>query len=179
MATTSTRTSSSEAIVLSKKALLGRDMLVTLFTHDHGKVRAMARGVKTLTSRRAPHLQTGNLITVALSSRGNLFQIQETKLISAFSQLKAEPKKVEYLYLFFFLLDRLLPEGEGEEDVYTLTKQYLVDLSRNDNFTRDRLAEYWSQLLMVLGYIQEPKRLMELVATTQELINDRIPLRIS
>lgn len=106
-----------EAIVLRKRNLLGKDSLITLFTHDHGKANVIAKGLKKTTSRRAPHLQTANLVDVVYNVSNDRKYLDQSQLKSAFSGIKNEVGKMNYLYLIFFILDRLLPEDQKEEHV--------------------------------------------------------------
>src|SRR3989339_1447299 len=119
-----------EAIVLKKRDLLNRDVLISLFSQNLGRLTVFAKGVKKITSRRSPHLQTGDLINVLVSHKNDHYYLQESQLISGFSELKKEEKKVKQLYTFLFVLDRLLPEQQKETKTYNLTKNFLIDLSK-------------------------------------------------
>ena len=168
------KTSKTEGIIFKKKDLLERDYLLTIFTQEMGKVRAIAKGVKKITSRRAPHLQTGNLVNFVLSSRNDMFYIQDTVLISGFSELKNNQQKIEVLYAFFFILDRMLPEQQREDEVYNLTKKFIIDLSRSSSFSRIQFGSYLQSLLQVLGYVHNPLPLPELISTVESIIHEKI-----
>ncbi|MEK7109728.1 MAG: DNA repair protein RecO, partial [Patescibacteria group bacterium] len=71
------RSLKTEAIVLKKKDLLNKDVLISLFTQDLGRLTIFAKGVKKITSRRSPHLQTGNLINVLISHKNDHYYLQE------------------------------------------------------------------------------------------------------
>jgi DNA repair protein RecO (recombination protein O) len=118
-----------EAIVLKKRQLLQQDFVITLFTKELGKIKVIAKGIKKLTSRRAPHLETGNLINVVLSQKSEPHYLQQTELTSAFSAIKDDTDKMNYAYVFFFILDRILPEGQAEESLFNMTKKFLIDLT--------------------------------------------------
>ncbi len=163
-----------EAIVLRKRNLLGKDMLVSLFTEIEGKIVVTAKGVKNITSRRSPHLQTGNLINIQLNKKKDRNYLQGTSLISGFSELKKEQNKVNTLYQFFFVLERLLPEHQKEEITYNLTKSFLVKLSQSSS--KDNiLLQYLNKLLRSLGYTKEDQDLIELEVIISDLINEKIP----
>ncbi|MFS8160245.1 MAG: recombination protein O N-terminal domain-containing protein, partial [Candidatus Roizmanbacteria bacterium] len=53
---------SDEAVVLKKTKLQESTSSLVLFSKNHGKMRVSAYGVRTLTSRRLSHLETGNFI---------------------------------------------------------------------------------------------------------------------
>ncbi|MFH0979600.1 MAG: DNA repair protein RecO [Candidatus Roizmanbacteria bacterium] len=168
------RSFKTEALVLRKKSLLHKDILVSLFSETDGKVNVFAKGVKKLTSRRSPHLQTGNLINVQLHKKNDRIYLEESNLVSGFSELKKDQEKVNILYQFFFVLERILPEHQKEEAVYNLTKSFLVKLSKSAS-NYDILAVYFNKLLKLLGYTKESHDIIELEAIISELINEKLP----
>ena len=164
-----------EAIVLRKKDLLNKDVLINFFTEDLGRLSVLAKGVKKITSRRSPHLQTGNLINILISHKSDRYYLQESQLISGFYELKKEENKVKELYSFLFILDRLLPESQKEERVYNLTKKFIIDLSISDEKARLGLRYYLNKLMGSLGYLHKDKSLEELRSLIQEIIDEKIP----
>ena len=169
------RSLKTEAVVLRKKDLLNKDVLISLFTQDLGRLTVFAKGVKKITSRRSPHLQTGNLINILVSHKNDHYYLQESQLISGFSELKKDEDKVKQLYLFLFILDRLLPENQKEERAYNLTKRFLIDLSNPSEKKRQGLLYYLNKLMRLLGYLYEDKNFNELKFTIEEIINEKIP----
>lgn len=168
------RTLKTEAVVLKKKSLLNKDVLVYLFSKEQGKIVAVAKGLKKITSRRSPHLETGNLIQAVLSKKSDRFFLQETNLISGFSELKKNQEKINKLYQFFFVLEKLLPEHQSEDVVYNLTKSFLVKLSQSDS--KDNLIPlYFNKILRALGYIKKDHDMIELEAIISDLINEKMP----
>lgn len=168
------RSLKTEAIVLRKKSLLNRDVLISFFTKDLGRLTVFAKGVKKITSRRSPHLQTGNLINILVSHRNDHYYLQESRLISGFSELKKDENKVKQLYSFLFVLDRLLPEQQKEARVYNLTKSFLIDLSKSSK-TEIIIVEYLTDIMMRLGYLDKKVSGSELKFLIEEIINEKIP----
>src|SRR3989344_5865413 len=148
------RTLKTEAIVLRKKDLLNRDVLISFFSQDLGRLTVFAKGVKKITSRRSPHLQTGNLINVLISHKNDHFYLQESQLISGFSELKKDDNKVKQLYLFLFVLDRLLPDQQKEAKVYNLTKNFLIKLTKSSK-SKAIVIRYLTKMMKLLGYLDK------------------------
>ena len=170
-----TRTLKTEAIVLKKKDLLNKDVLISVFSQDLGRFTLFAKGIKKITSRRSPHLQTGNLINVLVSHKNDHYYLQESELVSGFSELKKNEKKVNNLYSFLFVLERLLPEQQKETKTYNLTKNFLIDLSKSvkpDIVT----FQYLTDIMMQLGYLDQKVSYLELKSLIEEIINEKIPL---
>ncbi len=165
-----------EAIVLKRKELLNKDIVYTLLTAELGRVKATAKGVKSLTSKRSPHLQTGNLISVVLYKKEDFFYLQETDLKSGFSDIKKRAEKMSYLYFIFFVVDRLVPENQNEFEVFNLVKKFIIDLSKRKAINITILEKYLSLLLIKLGYINERGKIDELRSTIEGLINEKLSL---
>lgn len=170
-----TRILKTEALVLRKRSLMGKDNLITLFTKELGKINVFGKGIKKITSRRLPHVQTANLINVVVSQKDDRFYLQETTLISAFSQIKKDNKKIQSLYFLFFILERLLPENQKEDEVYRNTISYLVRSSRNDELNEQLLDKSINKILKLLGYLKEKKSLEEVAYLVEEIIHEKFP----
>ena len=168
------RSLKTEAVVLKKKSLLNRDVLISLFTQELGRLAVFAKGVKKITSRRSPHLQTGNLINVFLSHRNEHFYLQESQLISGFSELKEDENKIKQLYSFLFVLERLLPEQQKEAKIYNLTKNFFIDLSKSVKKEKI-ILKYLTQVMKSLGYLDKDVRQAKLISLIEEIINEKIP----
>lgn len=164
-----------EAIVLKKRSLPNQDKIITLFTREIGKVSAFAKGIKKITSRRLPHVQTANLINTVLYKKDDRFFLQETSLISGFSELKENQDKLQYLYQFFFVIERLLPDNQIESRVYNLMMRFLVELSASLNENDELLTSYLNQALHILGYLKADKSSDELRRTIEEIIHEKMP----
>lgn len=168
------RSLKTEAIVLKKRDLLNKDVLVGLFTHELGRLTVFAKGIKKISSRRAPHLQTGNLVDVLISRRNDHYYLQESQLISGFSKLKDDDKKVNSLYSFLFVLERLLAEQQKETKTYNLTKNFLIDLSKSSK-PEKITVKYLTDIMMQLGYLNKEVSQSELRLLIEEIINEKIP----
>lgn len=170
-----TRTFKTEAIVLKKRSMLNHDSLVTLFSKENGKLTVFAKGIRKLTSRRLPHNQTGNLVKAVIYKRHDHYYLQETQLISLFSQIKKSNEKINKLYLYLFILDRLLPENQQESEIYDATKKYFIELSAIDDNIYECMIKHVNYLLKYLGYITHDLTLMEIRLKIEEIVGQKIP----
>lgn len=163
-----------EGIILKKKALLGKDLLITLFSREFGKMNLMAKGVKSIRSRRNPHLQTGNLIEFIYSKKNSFYYLQETRLISGLGKLKEHSHILNILYTGLFIVDRFLPEGQAEERVYRLTIHFFVNLDKKEDKKKE-LEDFLFQLMSSLGYIDQKRSYKELIRLCEEILQERMP----
>jgi DNA repair protein RecO (recombination protein O) len=164
-----------KGIIIKKKELLDLDNLITVFTEDLGKINVLAKGIKKINSRRAPHIQTANLINIILSSKDNRYYLQESSIISGFSSIKKSPKKMSLLYYLFTIIDKLLPENEREHDVFKITLRFLIILSKAEKYNERLMEKYLNLILKKLGYIRRNKELSELHGFIEEILNEKIP----
>jgi DNA repair protein RecO (recombination protein O) len=164
-----------QGIVIKKKELLNLDILITLLTKDFGKINILAKGIKKINSRRAPHIQTGNFINVIVSSKAEFYYLQESVLISGFSEIKKSSKKISLLYYLFSILDKLMPEAEKEEDVFRITLHFLINLSKIKNYDEKFIEKYLNLILKKLGYIRNSKKLNDLHKLIEDILNEKIP----
>ena len=163
-----------EAFVLKKKSLLHRDILVTVFSEDFGKMSVIAKGVKKLTSRRAAHLQTGNLIRVHLQKSHEAWYLHTTELISGFTKVR-EKAKSDALYLFLYIIDRMLPSEQNEIEIYKLTKEFFIELSKQQADPQAVLTVILQKTLNTLGYGQHDYTLSKLLTIVENNIEEKLP----
>ncbi len=164
-----------EGFVLKKKTLLERDIFVTLFTKEFGKLALMAKGVRTFTSRRSAHIQSGNLIKATLSHTNDRYFLQSTDLISGFMHLRTAAL-TDYMYTLLAIIDRLLPEGEPEEEIYEIMKRYVVRLAKGDA-PQEVLRSSLQRILIILGYVDQEESLTELIEIAEENMGMKLPRR--
>lgn len=165
-----------EGFILKKKILLEKDTMVTLFTQEAGKVRALAKGIRKFTSRRAAHVQTGNLIRAHLSESHGILYLQSSALISGFLKLRT-PQYFDHMYLYLAALDALLPENQQELELYRSTKQFFIRLNGSTNpltILRDSLQN----LIHLLGYADRIYSLDEIISIIEENTEKKLPRHV-
>jgi len=163
-----------DAVLLNKKSLLGKNILLTVLTKDLGKIKTFAFGVKKITSRRQSFLQTGNLLKIIIEKRKERFYLKEVNLISGFLSIKEDQKKWYFFYFYFYILERILPENVKDEKNYQLTLNFLISLSKKQ-FDFDDLNFYLNQLLKNLGYLNQQQSLGENIITIEKIIDEKLP----
>ena len=164
----------SNAIVLKKKDLVGDSLVVTLLTESNGKLYVFGKGVKNITSRRLPNMQTGNYITAVMKSKNDLYYIQEVQLHSYFSGIKKSEKKLKQMYFFLFILEWILPENQREKQIYDFTISLLIKLSKQ-SINEGQLIQFCSHLLEILGYDSTLYTMSNTIDYIEGIINKKIP----
>lgn len=146
-----------EGFVLKKYTLLEMTQSITVFTKEKGKMHSIVKGAQKLTSRRASHLQTGNLITIDATAHANgAWYVRSTSLQSGFSILKESEDKVRVLYNILLVLDRLLPLEQEEGMAYAMFLRAVVHLNSIHAEHDSVLFAFVREICETLGYGQYP-----------------------
>src|SRR5438045_828289 len=97
-------------IVLRRMNLGEADRIITILTRDHGKVRAVAKGVRRIKSRMAGHLELFGAVELMFAEGRNLDIITSARLMRSAELLSDTPKTLGYAFLLTEMLDRLIDE---------------------------------------------------------------------
>lgn len=138
-------------IVLRRMNLGEADRIITIFTRDNGKVRAVAKGVRRIKSRLAGHLEPFGSVELMFAVGRNLDVITSARLLRSGDGISAEADSLTYAYLFAEMLDRLVDEGVAQPELYDLVEDSFADLGQTGG---DKLLELFFKLrlLEALGY---------------------------
>ncbi len=102
-----------QSIVLRHSDWGEADRLLVLYTREQGKVRALAKGARKVTSRKAGHLQPFTYVTLQLAKGRDLLIITQAETMNAFLPLHDNLVKTGYAAYIIELLDRFTYEEEG------------------------------------------------------------------
>ncbi len=164
-----------EAIVLKRRNIGEADRLVTLFSKERGKVTAMAKGIRRITSKRAPHLEVFSRIVLMIHKGKRFDTITEVAPLDTFSTLRKYLPRVSVAYVLCELIDVLLPEHQEHRDVYQQIFDALLSLDTSHP-SKTFLADFSRDLLMSLGFLSFSKVLTEdgLIAYIEQLTERRL-----
>ena len=107
------RSVSVHAIVLRHRDWGEADRLVTLFTREQGKMRAVAKGARKVTSRKAGHLEPFTHVKLQLARGRSLFIVTQADTIDAHIPLRETLEMTGTASYVVELLDRFVYEEEG------------------------------------------------------------------
>ncbi|NSW53300.1 MAG: DNA repair protein RecO [Anaerolineae bacterium] len=146
-----------EGVVLSHREMGEADRLLVIYTREHGKLRAIAKGVRKLHSRKAGHLQPFSRAKIMLARGRDLWIVTQAEVIDASLLLQENLESMAYALYVIELLDRFTYEEGANPALY----QLLVK-------TLHRLAEA-AQPEMVLRFYD--LRLLDLMGFRPQLFN--------
>lgn len=145
------RSYKTEAIVLRQTSLGEADRILTLFTTDSGKVRAVARGVRRPGSRLGGHLELLNRVSVSLGSGRQLDVVGEAQTLQTYPRLRTSLERLSMAIYMAEMIDLFSPERSAGYTVYRLFADALDRLQRTPN--AGLLVRYFEMRLLELsGY---------------------------
>lgn len=143
-----------EAVVLRHSDWGEADRMLVIFTREVGKVRAVAKGVRKVRSRKAGHLEPFTRAQLLLARGRDIFIVTQAETVDAYQPLREDLLLTGYASYVVELLDRFTYE-EGEN--YALYRLLCETMERiatpGDPFLAVRFYEI--RLLDILGFRPE------------------------
>lgn len=129
------------------------DKIITVLAKKYGKMKLLAKGIRKIHSRRAPHLELFNQTRLHLHQGKNFDIITEAENVSVYENLKKDINKVSTAYFFIEIVDKLCPLEVEHDQIYKYLVQALTLLntsSTNQNLLKDTFG---NNLLHELGFL--------------------------
>ena len=126
------------------------DRIYTLLTREHGKVGAIAKGVRKTPSKLAHALGLYSHIDVLLAHGRNLDVIAQVELLPG-TRLEAEVERTAHAALIVEVAERVSEDRHPLDGIYELTVFALEELAREPE-PRRASAYFLSNALELLGY---------------------------
>lgn len=114
-------------IVLRRTNVGEADRLIVFVTPE-GKKKAIAKGVRKVTSRKAGALELFNVVDVLVAETKNLPIVREAVVLATFPALREDFIRAAHAYWAGELVDRLMEEN-AENSLYEPLKTYLSHLN--------------------------------------------------
>jgi DNA repair protein RecO (recombination protein O) len=134
-----------QGVILKKSVFSEGNEIVVIYTEELGKVRAVARAVKSSKSKLAFALQSLFLSDIDLSpsrSKSNLYTITGDKSIEAFQGIRADLKKAYAGFYAAELVMKSTPEEEPNPGIFNLLVGYLKHLDQEHAATNSEELSY-------------------------------------
>lgn len=162
------RSYKTQGIVLRRVNTQEVDRIITLFSLDKGKIRILAKGVRKINSRRAPHLEIFSHIKVVIYQGKQLFYLTEAETIENFTLLRKNFRKIAIAYHLTEIIDKLVPDHEVNKKLYNDLIKILSTVNYELSFLKIRkeIRIFVYQLLVDLGYLNKEQKL-----TYSQLVN--------
>jgi DNA repair protein RecO (recombination protein O) len=146
-----------EAIVLKHSDYGEADRFLSLYTLQRGKLRAIAKGVRKMHSRKAGHVEPFTRVSLQLATGRNLYIVSQAEAVDSYVNLRDDLELVGYASYVIEILDKFTYEEEENTPVFRLTADTLARLDRGDE--AELVVRYYEmRLLELLGFRPELHR---------------------
>jgi DNA repair protein RecO (recombination protein O) len=140
-----------QAIVLRQRKLGEADKIVTLFSSHHGKIDAVAKGVRRTKSRMAGHLEPLVLGSYLLAEGRELDIVTQAETVEGFPGLRADLDRISRGLYCAELVDRLTPERSEGNPIFRLLSETLAVLDQRPDIDL-AVRRFEMHFLDLLGY---------------------------
>ncbi|SRR3989344_2670903 len=147
-------TFSLEAIVLKRHNFAEADRFITVYSRQQGKVSALAKGVRKLTSRKRAALEPGNHVKLMLAKGHTTPIVTEAVIINSFAPAKGNLSRITQTYQLLEIIDHLTVEDESHPQVFYLLKNSLSALEQGGS-KKTMLLENIRLILKELGFTHD------------------------
>jgi len=139
-----------EGVVLKTIKLGEADRIVTMFTRDNGKVRAVAKGIRKTKSRFGGRLEPFTRVALVVYRGRNLDTITSADILDSFKRVRADYAQLTAAATLAEMVEKITPEGERALSVYRLLLDGLGALGDDDGGTV--VPAFLVKLLSLAGY---------------------------
>ncbi len=148
------RTYRCEALTLRKSPIGEADVVVTMFTKDRGKLRAVAKGARRTSSKMLGHLEPMTQIRLSLARGRNLDYITQVQVINMFADLKNNLEAITKGLYLAELVDGFGSEASSNQPLYQLVVETLESIGQESE-SEWPLRYFELQLLQFSGLMPE------------------------
>ena len=149
--TTAMRTYSASTIVLKRIDLGEKDRILTLFTREHGKLSAVAKGCRRPGSKLGGASEPFTYSRMFLSTGRDLDVLTQAEIKESFPNVKSAVLSVAHGVYLLELVNSFIDQRQPNPDIFDtlLSAMYVLESGTDPEVT----ARYFEiQLLSILGY---------------------------
>ena len=139
-----------EGVVLKTIKLGEADRIVTLFTRDHGKVRAVAKGIRKTKSRFGARLEPFTQAAVLVYRGRSLDTITQADILTSFHEVREDYTRLTSAAALADIVEKITPERERATSTYRLLVDGLDALKAGKGATV--VPAFLVKLLSISGY---------------------------
>ena len=140
-----------EGVILSRRNFGESDRILTIFTRDHGKLTALAKGVRRPKSRKGGHVEIGNWCKLFIARGKNIDLLTEVETKKAFGIADFTAAKANKIYHLLELVGSLTEIKQKNPGVFILLVRFLKKIAVGDDFNLISLV-FKVKLLSTLGF---------------------------
>ncbi|MCX6812007.1 MAG: DNA repair protein RecO [Candidatus Berkelbacteria bacterium] len=120
-------------IIIKRMNFGEADRILTVLTHDHGKVKAIARGSRKILAKLGGSLEPFCLVDFIFHEGKSFYVVTSAVVINHFEKIHTDIDKIAKAFYIGELLDKSLEDHQNHPEVYELFKKYLENLEGADD----------------------------------------------
>lgn len=142
-----------QAIIINRLNLGESDRILTLFSPEYGKIRAICKGSRKTKSKFGGHTELFSLDDFVISEGKNLDIVIDSTLTQNFLANDPDIGKVKTAYYFGEIINKLLPDETANKEVYDLLLFCLQRINDTDILMLQLV--FIAKFLKILGIYPE------------------------
>lgn len=160
-------------IVLSARNQGERDRWVTLLTPEDGKISLLAKGVRTLQSKRGSVLQPGNIVKFSWITKGETRILTEATHEENLLRHHTSLDRIRDFSGILEILYHLGLEEIGQSEFYDSAERLLRFVGQKDEYHRGQVRQYLLNLAATQGIEAEEDSHLQSVSDLLEFVTGR------
>jgi DNA repair protein RecO (recombination protein O) len=154
------KTYNTQGVVLKHMPLGEADRIITLYTPDRGKLRAVVKGARRTKSRKGGFVQPLSYVRASIVEGRSLDQVTETETVTSFRAVREDLGRMSTGLYLAELVDGFSADGAVNPAEFHLLVDALTVLESTDH--SEQLARYFeTRLLSVTGFGPELQRCVD------------------
>ena len=168
-----------EAFVIRTTRMAESSRVVTLFSREIGKVKAVAKGVGRLKSKMSGSIELFNLIEGVLYKKEtvDLGTLSSASVLEDFKDIVTDPRRFGFGSAWCEILDKTSHAEEAQPNTFTLTLDYLRTLNKSKPEICGLL--FWSGVVKLLEIEGYAPRLDKCVSCGVDKVAGRLMVSLS
>jgi DNA repair protein RecO (recombination protein O) len=167
------RTYSDEGIVLARRNFGEADRVLSIYSKNHGRISAIAKGIRRTTSKKRGHLEVFSYISFQITDGKSVGILTEVDTLNSFELIRKDLKKVSLAYFFCEVIGKITHEHERNDGIFELILKYLEKLQLEEKLKSLRMS-FILELLTITGFWPEGKKLINPDEKLEEVIERSI-----
>ncbi len=165
-----------EGVILKRLNYGEADRILTIYTKHYGKIRAIAKGVRKITSRKGGNLELFNHCVLFLAEGRNLDIVTEVQVVSSFSRLSRNLEKTAAAFYLVELIDQLTPDRQVNRQVFDLLVGALAQISADSSADErgQSARQFEVSLLRLLGFWSDEVDRRDIKGYIEEIIERKL-----
>lgn len=147
-----------EGVVIKRVNIGEKDKIITIFTKNFGKLVLLAKGIRAINSKKAPHLELFTHVSFYAAIGRNLDIVTEAYTLETFTNLRKYLEKIAYTYSLAEVLDRLCAERQEHKEIFDSLLITLRKIDKDGETDIKKIVdEFVLQTLWNLGFLVRGK----------------------